>query len=62
MKCHVKLALFLSALFIANLAIAHAQEISPVGIVTLFNRWYGNHCMDEIADYTTATFKGTKQK
>jgi hypothetical protein len=39
-----------------------AQPKSPVEVVEFFNKSYGTHLMDEVADYTTPKFRDNKPK
>jgi len=41
-------------------AFCYAQ--TPLEVVELFHKCYGNPCMDEIADYTTPRFRDNKPK
>jgi len=43
-------------------SIGNAQEKSAVQVVTLFVELYGGPHMDEIAEYTTPSFRGNKPK
>lgn len=46
----------LSLLFLHRFP-SSAADLSPVDVANLFQRCYGEACMDEIADYTTASFR-----
>jgi hypothetical protein len=49
---------FLLTLFLVTFCYAQ----TPLEVVELFHKCYGNPCMDEIADYTTPRFRDNKPK
>jgi hypothetical protein len=56
----LKIIPFIVILFIVT--IGYAQPRTPLEIVELFHKCYGNPCMDEVSDYTTPRFRDNKPK
>ena len=52
----------LIASLLTNPNLCLAQPKSPVEVVEFFNKAYGTHQMDEIADHTTPKFRDNKPK
>ena len=62
MKRISKIVPVLIAFVLFYLGICHAQHKSPLEVVQLFDKCYGGPLMDEIADYTTPSFRDNKPK
>ena len=58
----LKMILLLVTALSIYAGIGYAQEKSAVQVVTLFVEQYGGPQMDELAEYTTPSFRGNKPK
>ena len=53
---------FLLIFLLPGLNVCHAKHKSPLEVVQLFDKCYGGPLMDEIADYTTPSFRDNEPK
>ena len=58
----LKIIPFLLIFLLLVLNTGHAQHKSHLEVVKLFDKCYGGPLMDEIADYTTPSFRNNKPK